>query len=1017
MELLILSPDEKLLTTMEDELVISAQQREVINNEHTFSFSVLGKQEKAKHVKEGNLVAFEDIEGDFQLYEIILITDTRGDGTEKEALCEHANVELLDEHIEDVRPTNRTAEYALTQALLGTRWQVGIVGELGLGSTNFYREDPKSAIKKIIDVWGGEVRYRLTFENNLITGRYVDLLARRGADRGKTYEHGKDLVEVTRSVDMSTIKTAVRGYGRGEEVGEGFSRRITFADVEWKVANGDPIDKPLGQDWIGDENAREVWGRPEPDGTKRHRFGQFEDSEEEDPEQLLKNAYAYLLSVNQPIANYDGKVVDLFRLKGEEYAHERAVLGDTAAVLDDEITPAIEVKARIIELNRDLLDASNDQAVLGQYLPLYSNQDEEIEKIIAKVKDNSGVWDNPDLTIDPSKYPNIKPSTPVVTANGAFETVQLFWDYAYGEYYTQAFEVYASEVQGFAADPANLIFRGLLNGYNFIGETNKQYYFRVRAINFHGTASDFSDEVSATTARIISTDILFGEEIAAELRLLSESADIIAEGSQGIEILKEGALVGDVFLTDGRTYIAEAAVGTAAIANAAITRLHLQDGIVGTLQIEDAAITTAKVKDLSADKITTGTLHAIDLYSVVIEASELTAVDIYGSTIESREDVNGHENFIRMTNNMLQSHGRYTRTWAGVEETAIINLGIRRGQLWISNEDNGQNLYFTERGLSTSMAGAIDQFTSGTLEFHSQRFNLTSRGVTLHSSFGTVALVSDFSTVVTRSQLTNNIESQTSGIYMRPMREISSGVNEFRFDVKLNASAFDSDGVIGYADFTGANSVGSAIRFAKNGDRIYATNRNGDIGTGDFQARNFYGNDFLGSLKAPTTNAYLMAAYDGEVRVTDKMGYNGGSMNFRPVVALDFRPQSTERIKTNIVSWEDSVLDSIIDSLKLYGYNMKQEVGTPEERIRHGVIIEREVMPSMVVGSSVDLYEYASWAMKGLQEAGAKIRILEAKSPQIDTLINEREKVWFKLDDHEKRIKELEEEIEQLKAA
>ena len=150
------------------------------------------------------------------------------------------------------------------------------------------------------------------------------------------------MLEITRAIDITSIKTAVRGYGKGEEIGEGYSRRITFKDVEWKVSNGDPIDKPKGQDWIGDETAKETWGRPGADGSRRHRFGQFEDSEEENPLRLLEKTYAYLLTVNQPVANYQGRVVDLFRLKGEEYRHERASLGDTAAVLDDEVAPAIE---------------------------------------------------------------------------------------------------------------------------------------------------------------------------------------------------------------------------------------------------------------------------------------------------------------------------------------------------------------------------------------------------------------------------------------------------------------------------------------------------------------------------------------------------------------------------------------------------------------------------------------------------------------------------------------------------
>ncbi|MEW9503384.1 tail fiber domain-containing protein, partial [Jeotgalibacillus marinus] len=169
--------------------------------------------------------------------------------------------------------------------------------------------------------------------------------------------------------------------------------------------------------------------------------------------------------------------------------------------------------------------------------------DTRLDDVVDTINNNSGRWSEvPDLTIDPEKYPDIQPSKPVITAEGVFATVKLNWDYAYGEFYTQAFEVYVSEVQGSTASPENLIFRGLINGYNFVGETNKQYYFRVKAINFHGRASVLSDEVSATTARVVSDDILFGEEIAAELRELSKKAEILAGDTIGIDKMKQEAL-------------------------------------------------------------------------------------------------------------------------------------------------------------------------------------------------------------------------------------------------------------------------------------------------------------------------------------------------------------------------------------------------------------------------------------------------------------------------------------------
>ena len=345
-------------------------------------------------------------------------------------------------------------------------------------------------------------------------------------------------------------------------------------------------------------------------------------------------------------------------------------------------------------------------------------------------------------------------------------------------------------------------------------------------------------------------------------------------------------------------------------------------------------------------------------------------------------------NYITIDGTDIATHGVFTRSWGGETDTASLRLGLYGGRVRVTNDTTGYNLYMTEKGLSTTMDGAIDKYTSGTLEFHSQRFNEVSRGVTLHSSYGTVALVSDYSTIVSRAKLTNNIESDDYSVYIRPFQNAREGLNEFQFYVKDNVSNNDTDGALLYGNITGGSTHGSGIRFSKQSinPTVYATNPFGDIGTGDFNAKNMYANDFIGNLKSPETNTYAMTAYDGEFRVTDKSGYNNGDMTFRPVVAMDFRPQSSERIKTDIVKWDGPILDTIIDDMQIYQYRLKQTLNTPEDRIRHGLIVERETPKSIIAGTGIDLYEFTSWAIKGLQEAGLKIRSLETKIQQMESV-------------------------------
>lgn len=363
---------------------------EQINGVNTLEFTCPADHEVSEYVVEGNLVAIEDPEGDYQLFQIMRVEESRADGPPvKTAFCEHAALELLDEIIEDKRPYGVSAQYALMVALEGTRWQVGQVDNLGQNSVNFYYESVLSAIQKILNTWGGEVRYRVTIEHNQITGRFIDILDRRGDDRGRMFRYGKDIVSARRTIDLSNVKTALYGRGKGEETEEGYGRRITFADVEWKVANGDPVDKPLGQEWIGDPEALARWGRE--NGT-RHRFGVFEDPDIEDPAELLRRTWEELQRLKEPLISYEAQVVDLEQLPG--YEHEIVRLGDTVRVIDETFRPALELEARVIELRRHLTEPDRTEVVLGNFLPLITDDAERLRRLEARLHDRQGIWDD-----------------------------------------------------------------------------------------------------------------------------------------------------------------------------------------------------------------------------------------------------------------------------------------------------------------------------------------------------------------------------------------------------------------------------------------------------------------------------------------------------------------------------------------------------------------------------------------------------------------------------------------------
>ncbi|WP_323680538.1 phage tail spike protein [Staphylococcus hominis] len=374
--------------------------------------------------------------------------------------------------------------------------------------------------------------------------------------------------------------------------------------------------------------------------------------------------------------------------------------------------------------------------------------------------------------------------------------------------------------------------------------------------------------------------------------------------------------------------------------------------------------------------------------------------------------------YLDIRNNSILSYGSFTRTWANETDTANLRLGIQGGTVKVQNRTTGYNLYLTEKGLSTMLAGAGDE-TAGTLEFHSTKYNDTSRGVRLHSTYGAVALESDYSRIILNANLTVNIESNY-GIYFRPYRDNRTGNNEFAMYVKQNDSGAYTDGVIKYGNVSSDTSqYGSGIRFSKSSinSTIYATNKDGDIGTG-----HFFGDKLYGDLTAKGSNAYILV--DDALRITDKKGYNngnvkykdlqcldvqansirvntakdfyigvstnelrvtnnlfwnGGDTGYKPVRASAFNNASLEQYKTDIKKWDYDALTVIANDLDLYQFKYKNEEGKEKGLNHRGVIIGRDYKTpdEFIYGDGVNIYEMVTWALRSIQQLNEKTNTLE----------------------------------------
>ena len=356
----------------------AATVKSVLNGESVLSFKTTLEHEDAKAIEEHGYIARKNKFNKWQLFLITELTESHDDTLEIEVTAEASLVELDGVFIELMTFDRKKPVVVLPAILAGTRWETGIIEGTEIHDLTIKNKSVLWAVQKFRERWGVELSFEIEITANYISKRVVNCYNTRGLWKGKRFEYSKDLIEVIRNVEAKTLKTAL--YGVGREIEESNGLRMDFSNVEWVTGvNGAPMDKPLGQKWLGDEPAREIWGKKTKVGSneKQHIFGLYETTENTDDSDLLWETWVRLQEVKTPNVTYDLKVVDLYKILGLE--PEAIELGDQGAVIDRDLK--IELMARVIEYEEDLINQENDQLVLGNFIPRFTDLTNQLEEL------------------------------------------------------------------------------------------------------------------------------------------------------------------------------------------------------------------------------------------------------------------------------------------------------------------------------------------------------------------------------------------------------------------------------------------------------------------------------------------------------------------------------------------------------------------------------------------------------------------------------------------------------------
>lgn len=273
--------------------------------------------------------------------------------------------ELRKTPVFDKRPKNTPAKPVITELLQGTNWQARFVADTTNHSTNFYYTSVFDALKKLCKVWGLEMQFFIEMNSNGIGARYIDFKKKIGEAVGKRVVYGHNALEILKEVERTNIFTALIGRGKGEQVssaeesgkgGDGYGRKITFEDVVWSKAKGDPLDKPKGQKYLEIPEMTRTYGIKNSDGTTRPKIGFTEFSEEEDPNELIKLTYQTLINSARPQLTLKTSSVYLRGVK----------IGDTIRVVRHD--KKLDYDTRIFEITFNRLNDQSSDIKLGDQI-------------------------------------------------------------------------------------------------------------------------------------------------------------------------------------------------------------------------------------------------------------------------------------------------------------------------------------------------------------------------------------------------------------------------------------------------------------------------------------------------------------------------------------------------------------------------------------------------------------------------------------------------------------------------
>lgn len=410
----------------------------------------------------------------------------------------HIFFDLARDIIEGLELDNASCEYALNELFRNSQFSKDFKGYSDIINAQNYKMTTVNLIKAIGGHEGSILDTYGTGAEILRDNRNVHILNKRGHDNGVTIEYAKNMTGLNIEFDDSNLITRIKAISKYTD--DNNNEIIVKSNPEY-------VDSPLINNY-------------ETPFIQEIDFSQeFENDEVPTPIKLRELAEKYFRDnkCDQVKTNIKVEFIPLSRCVGYENIQDKISLCDTVTIKDYRYN--LDTQAKVIKTHYNFLNDRYEKMELG-------DPKTTLGDLVGGVNSGPGLTGEETSkipAINDSSFPNTLPSIPTLSSRlYGFDTIELTWTFEAKTYYT--YELYASKVKDFEPNIFDLLFKGNASTFLHSAKPSEVWYYKIRAVNTHGRATAFSNQIAVETVKIENLEnyvanAAIGDALIGELNL------------------------------------------------------------------------------------------------------------------------------------------------------------------------------------------------------------------------------------------------------------------------------------------------------------------------------------------------------------------------------------------------------------------------------------------------------------------------------------------------------------------